>query len=369
MKNSATTLFVILLAVSCGRGGASVQEQQLTFKGDSITVSANSPVTDHIRTLELSRTPFSSEFRTVGTARAENGKYAEVIIPFDGRITRSYVSLGQRVRAGQPLFEMYSPDFNGLVKEYFQAQRTAEKAQAEYNRKKVLLEHGIASRKELDELFTGQEVALRDLESASSTLGIYNVNLEEVKVGQPVVITSPIGGEIVRNNITAGQYVKSDDDSPVTVADLGRMWVTALVKEHYIGSVSSGSKAEILVESAADTKLEARIVNIGNIVDEESRAVQVVLECDNSRHILKHGMYVSVHFISEPAESIVVPTSSIFQGEQSNYVFTATDDPRVFVRRSVRTGSSNDDNTLICITEGLEPGDRVITEGGIYLAE
>ncbi len=369
MKISVKTLFVILLAVSCGRGGASVQEQQLTFKGDSIIVSANSPITDHIGTLELSRTPFSSEFRTVGTARAENGKYAEVIIPFDGRITRSYVSLGQKVRTGQPLFEMYSPDFNDLVKEYFQAQRTAEKAQAEYNRKKVLLEHGIVSQKELDELFTEQEVALRDLESASSTLGIYNVNLSELKVGQPVVITSPIGGEIVVNNITAGQYVKSDDDSPVTVADLGSMWVTALVKEHYIGNVTRDAKAEILVESAPDTKLDARIVNIGNIVDEESRAVQVVLECDNSMRILKHGMYVSVHFTSAPAESIVVPASSIFQGEESNYVFTATDDPHIFVRRSVRTGSSNDDNTLISITEGLDTGDRIITEGGIYLAE
>ena len=369
MKISAKTLFVILLAVSCGRRTATVQEQQLTFSGDNVTVSENSPITNNIKTSELVPVPFSSEFRTVGTARAENGKYAEVIIPFNGRITRSFVTLGQRVRAGQALFELYSPEFNDLVKEFFQAQRTAEKARAEYERKKVLLEHGIVSQSELDVLFTEQEVAMRDLESATSTLGIYNVDPSEVKVGHPVVITSPISGEVVENNITVGQYVKSDDDSPVTVADLGSMWVTALVKEHYIGSVSKGSKVEIMVESAQGAIIEGRIVNIGNIVDEESRAVQVVIACDNSEQILKHGMYVSVHFISEPVESIVVPASALFQGEQYNYVFKATDDPRTFIRQRVVTGSSNDDNSAISILEGLDVGDRVITEGGIYLAE
>lgn len=369
MKISAKTLFVILLAVSCGRRTATVQEQQLTFSGDSVVVSANSPITSKIKTTELAYLPFSNEFRTVGTARAENGKYAEVIIPFDGRITRSYVTLGQKVRSGQPLFEMYSPEFNGLVKEFFQAQRTAEKARAEYERKKVLLEHGIVSRSELDVLYTEQEVAMRDLESATSTLGIYNVDLTELKVGQPVVITSPISGEAVENNITVGQYVKSDGDSPVTIAELGSMWVTALVKEHYIGSVSKGSRVEIMVESAPGTILEGRIVNIGNIVDEESRAVQVVIACDNSEQKLKHGMYVSVHFISEPSEAIVIPASALFQGEQSNYVFKATDDPYIFIRRRVIIGSSNDDNSAICILEGLSPGDHIITEGGIYLAE
>lgn len=369
MKISVKTLFVILLAVSCGRRSATVQEQQLTYSGDSIIVSANSPITNKIKTTGLTLVPFSSEFRTVGTARAENGKYAEVIIPFDGRITRSHVTLGQRVRTGQALFEMYSPEFNGLVKEFFQAQRTAEKARAEYGRKKVLLEHGLVSQSELEVLYTEQEVATRDLEAATSTLGIYNVDLEKVKVGQPVVITSPISGEVVENNVTAGQYVKSDDDSPVTVADLGSMWVTALVKEHYIGSVSKGSRVEVMVESAPGTILEGRIVNIGNIVDEESRAVQVVIACDNSDQILKHGMYVSVHFISEPAESVVVPASALFQGEQSNYVFKATDDPRIFIRQRVITGSGNDDNSAICITEGLKTGDRIVTEGGIYLSE
>ena len=106
-----------------------------------------------------------------------------------------------------------------------------------------------------------------------------------------------------------------------------------------------------------------------NIVDEESRAVPVVIACDNSEQKLKHGMYVSVHFISEPSEAIVVPASALFQGEQFNYVFKATDDPHIFIRQRVIIGSSNDDNSAICILEGLSPGDHIITEGGIYLAE
>lgn len=354
--------------VSCRNNGAEVQSQAVTFRADTVTVSQSSPVSRNLKLATASLTPFSNEFRTVGTARAETGRYAEVVLPFDGRITRSLVSLGQRVAKGQPLFEMFSPDFNELVKAYYQALRTSEKVSADFARKKGLYEHGVISKREFDELFAEEENARHDLESAEATLQIYNVDVNDVKVGQPVCILAPISGEIVANNITAGQYVKSDAESPVIVADLSRIWVTALVKEHYISNVSRNAGAEVILESDGSV-INAEILNIGSVVDEETRSVQVVLGCDNSDRRLKHGMFVSVHFISEPQDAVVVPSTAVFQGEQSSYVFVEADTPDVYVRRKVVVSGGNDDNTAVCIRSGLKAGETYISEGGIYLAE
>lgn len=363
-------LFMLSLAAvaSCGNNGEYTEQQQLFFSGDTVRVNAASPILSHIKTSEVAPVPFSSEFRTVGTARAENGSYAEVVIPFDGRITRSFVRIGQKVRPGQALFELYSPEFNELVKEYFQAQRTADKVKADYMRKQSLYENEVISKREIEESFTEMEIAQRDLESAEATLKIYNVDFSKVRVGQPVSILAPISGEVVAADLTVGQYVKADDESPVIIADLGNMWVTALVKEHFIGSVSNDAEAEVFIESIPDTPVKAKVLNVGNVVDEETRAVQVILSCDNSERMLKHGMYVSVHFMSEPKDMIVVPSSAIFQGEQFNYVFVQSS-VDTFLKRRVVLGSGNDDKSLISIKSGLAAGEKVITEGGIYLSE
>jgi len=354
--------------LSCGNNGEFTEQQQLFFSGDTVRVDSSSPILKYLKTSEVTPVPFSSEFRTVGTARAENGAYAEVVIPFDGRITRSFVRIGQKVRAGQALFELYSPEFNELVKEYFQAQRTADKVKADYRRKQSLFENEVISKRELEESFTDTEIADRDLESAEATLRIYNVDFSKAKVGQPVSILAPISGEVVSADLTVGQYVKADDESPVTIADLGSMWVTALVKEHYIGSVTNDAEAEIFIESTPDLPIKAKVLNVGNVVDEETRAVQVILSCDNADRRLKHGMYVSVHFMSEPQDMVVVPSSAIFQGEQFNYVFVQLSED-TYIKRRVVLGSSNDDKSLISLKSGLDTGENVITEGGIFLSE
>lgn len=369
MKKSVFALPFILLLVSCAGRNQEENPRQIIFKGDSVTVDGASPVAKNIRTIEISKEPFSSEFRTVGIACAENGKYAEVSLPFDGRVTGADVTLGRKVRKGDPLFEIYSPEFNELVKVYAQALRTAEKARADYDRKRELFNHGIVSKRELEETFAECENAERNLESSRSTLEIYNVNPDAVRVGQPVYILSPIGGEVVGCNLTVGQYMKSDDNPPVIVADLGTMWINAFVKEHYIGSVSSSATAEIFMESAPEERVGADVFNIGNVVDAETRSVQVILSCDNRKRLLKHGMYVSVHFISEPREEIVLPSTAIFQGEQHNYVYVCGREDGVYVRRKVVLGSGNDDNSRVSVRSGLEEGEKVVAEGGIYLAQ
>ena len=356
-----------LLLSSCKESGEKTK-QEITYQGDTVTVSADSPILSRISTEILVKEPFSSEFRTVGTVQAEMGHYAEVGVPFDGRITTSKVMLGSRVHAGQTLFEVSSPDFFEASKQYFQNLRLYETAKSSYERKKALQEAGVVSSRELEEAYTEAENARQEKSASEAAFRAYGMDPSGMEPGQAMRVVAPISGEVVRCNIIPGSFIKADSEALLTLADLGRVWITAQVKERFVGRVTKGGSVEIFTEAEPDCPIPGKVLNIGNLVDEQTRSVQVIVACDNAELKLKHGMYVSVHFISEPEDAIVVPATAVFQGEKSSYVYLAAPDTcNVFLRRKVTVGESNDDNTRVHIAHGLLPGDRIISEGGLYL--
>ena len=99
-------------------------------------------------------------------------------------------------------------------------------------------------------------------------------------------------------------------------------------------------------------------------VDEETRSIQVLSVCDNLNGHLKLGMYTTVHFLSVPVGQIQIPEKALLQGEKDSYVFVQIA-PLVFVRTSVTVETT--ENGIAVISEGLRPGDKIISEGGYYL--
>lgn len=360
-------MMACLLVVSCKESGEKTT-QEIAYQGDTVTVSVGSPILSRISAETLAEQPFSSEFRTVGTVQAEMGHYAEVGVPFDGRITTSKVMLGSRVRAGQTLFEVSSPEFFEASKQYFQNLRIYETAKSSYDRKKVLHEAGVVSARELEEAYTEAENARQEKSASEAAFRAYGMDPSGMEPGQAMRIVAPISGEVVRCNIIQGSFIKADSEALLTLADLGRVWITAQVKERFIGRVAEGGRVEIFTEAEPESPIPGKVLNIGNLVDEETRSVQVIVACDNADLKLKHGMYVSAHFISEPEDAIVVPSTAVFQGGNSSYVYmTSPDADNIFLRRAVTVGESNDDNTRVHIVKGLLPGERIVSEGGLYL--
>lgn len=361
----AGILAVAILSSCAGAGEKNISE--ITYQDNSVTIKEGSPILSKIKMETVTTEPFSSEFRTVGTVQAQTGHYAEVGVPFDGRVTGARVRLGTRVRAGETLFEMSSPEFLEASKTYFQSLRTYEKAMADYNRKKALQNSGIVSQRELDESYTEAENARQDKESAEATIKVYGMDPATMTMGQSQKIVAPISGEVVRYEVTPGAFVKADSDPILTIAELSKVWVTAQVKERFIGSVAKGGKAEIFTEADPQNPILGEVIYVGSLVDEQTRSVEVVVSCDNPGIVLKHGMFVSVHFIGEPKESILVPSTAVFQGNNTSYVYVSTDRENVFERREITTGSTSDDKSKILVTEGLAKGENIIATGGLYL--
>ena len=356
----------LLLIISCKDAGEK-NVAEIVYKGDTVMVDTSSPILTKIKTEVLKEEPFCSEFRTVGTIQAETGNYAEVGVPFDGRITSAKVMLGSHVRAGQTLLEVSSPEFFEASKLYFQNLRLYETAQSAYQRKKALQESGVVSQRELEEAFATAEAALQEKTAAEAAFKAYGMNPAHLELGQAMPIVAPISGEVVRCNITPGTFAKADGEAIVTIADLSKVWIMAQVKERFIGAVSHGGKVEIFTEADSGNPILGSVLHIGNLVDDQTRSVQVIVACDNADQRLKHGMYVSVHFITETKEAIVVPATAIFQGEKTCYVYMASETKNTFVRREVTVGESDGNNAKVHVLNGLCSSETIVSEGGLYL--
>jgi membrane fusion protein, heavy metal efflux system len=354
----------ILLIIGCGHNEAVNEAADLSLAGDTLIVNETSPILDHIITRESKLQEFSPEFRAIGTVRPITGKFAEIAPPFAGRILKSYVRLGQKVDAGSPVFELGSSEFYEATKSYFAAQSANELAQRKYNRQKELAANGVAAQKDLEQAQSEASIAGQELEQAKATLNIFDIDVASLQMGQPLKVVSPISGEIVKSNITIGTFAREDSEPMVVIADLSRMWVTALVKENNFGAINHGDRVEVFTSTNPDKAINGTIYYIGEMLEEETRSIEVIIECSNADRELKLGMFCEVRFLSSPTIAIVLPSTAIMQEQDSDYVLIAETKGR-YIRRKVESESVSSGNVLI--TTGVSEGENVVIKGGIYL--
>ena len=103
-------------------------------------------------------------------------------------------------------------------------------------------------------------------------------------------------------------------------------------------------------------------------INQDTRTVQVRVELDNPGQILKIGMYVNVAFGSMGTAERTMPTipaAAVQNMNNKQVVFVATDKPNVFAIKPVRLGKEN--NGKFSVLEGLNVGDRVVTDGSFLL--
>ena len=350
--------------ISCKNNTPSNNTADISYQGNTILVSEQSIVNSKIKLYTVELKNFSAEFNTTGTVKAIAGQMAEIAPLFDGRITQSFVRLGQKVNAGTPLFELHSAEFSEMVKGYFQSLQTKKMKESSLQRQKDLVKNGVGAVKELEEAETDYEMALKDYENAVATLKTLNIDPDKINMGQPLKVVSPIAGEVVQTNMVIGQYVRSDSDPLVIVAELGKIWVVAQVKEKNIGSIFKDDRVEIRTDANPDQVINGYVSHISELLDEETRSIQVLVVCDNKERRLKPGMFAGVHFINSPKESIVIPSTALLQNEEETYVFVQEEKGK-FTKRIVKTIAANQNEALI--TDGLKAGDRIISEGAIHL--
>ncbi len=359
-------LGVCLITYSCHKQNTEEEKPEYIVRGNTIILTDNSNIKNHLKAEPVNKEWLSPDLSTVGIVRAIPTGYAEIIPPFAGRITQSFVKLGQKVNIGSPLFAISSPEYFNAQKDYFEAQQEYSLSNLNLKRQKDLLQHGVGIQRVVEEAKTDYETKKSALENATAALKVFNINPSNLKLGQPLVVSSPIKGEIITSNIVIGQYIKEEAEPIATIAELNKVWIAGQIKEKDLGFINKLREVTIQADAFPTKNITGKIFHVNEMVDEDTRSVEVLVECDNSDKILKPGMYVNVHFKNEPEETLTVPTKAIYQVNDDQFVFVQIDKNK-FVKKKVQTKDISKDKTEI--KNGINAGENVVIEGGIYLLE
>ena len=358
----------MLLLYACGNnsGNQETTNTSYTVENGMVMVPDDSPILSNIKTQTITASDYRVSFSTSGTVQAISSKYAEIATPFAGRITKSFVRPGQKVLPGSPVFEISSPDFFETGKAYFQAKQEMELARKNMERERDLFKNNVGVAKDMEEAETTFELRKKDYENALAAINVYQIDADKMVLGQPLTVKSPIGGTIVKSSIVIGQYFKDDADPLAIVADLDKVWVVAHVKEKDISMLHNIADVEISLTAMPDNRVKGVIYYVSELLDETTRSVEVIIECDNPGHSMKPFMYGTVHFYGAVTQAIMVPNSAVLQDEDARYVLISEGKNR-FRRSNINIASADNNQTVIL--SGLNAGDAVVTEGAFYFIE
>ncbi len=367
MKTLSILSCMLFISFSCSQvknNNDNKQDNQIKVSGDAVIVPENSTLISKIRLHAVDKQTYSIQSTTTGTVKNLSGCLAEISSPFEGRVIKSFVRLGQKVSAGTPIFEINAPQYSELIKTFVQSKQEKQLTTSNYQRQKDLLDHKIGSKKDFEEAELAFQVAENEYEKVVESLKSFNVNPDEVSIIEPLVVRSPINGEVVKNNITVGQYLKIDAEPVVTVADLNKVWVVAHVKEKNIGTINQKDEVQVFTEAYPDQPINGFVSYIGNMMDEQTRSVEVYVECKNRDKILKPGMFATVNFTQKLNDVMVIPATAVLQEDENSFLFVQIEKRR-FVKKQVTVSSAG--NKDLIVHSGIVPGDVIVTEGGVYL--
>jgi membrane fusion protein, heavy metal efflux system len=366
-------LMAMAAVMSCGACSHKNDNESQT----SIETASNVKLTGaqrqnvHLYTVVVSK--FHKTIQATGAVDFDNDQATSVLAPFSGPVSRLLVSLGDRVKKGDPLAEVDSPDFATAIGAYRKALATAKTDRRLADLDKDLVQHHGVAQREAEQAETDAVNAEADRDAALQALVSLHVHPQtilEIQEGRPIshaegVIRSPIAGIVVEKLITPGELLQAGTTPCFTVANLSRVWVMAQVFGSDLASVSIGDSAEVV--TGIDAKnFSGRVDNISALVDPDTRAVIVRVVVENPGNFLKKQMYVHV-LIQARQEStgLLVPVSSILRDDENlPFVYVVQSDgsfARQRVTLSHRVADQHD------IEAGLKAGDQIVIDGGLFV--
>jgi Cu(I)/Ag(I) efflux system membrane fusion protein len=301
----------------------------------------------NVTTEPVVRRDITRQIRTVGYLDYDQERMVSVTTRFSGFVEKTYVNhLGQPVRKGEPLFDVFSPELVQTEQELLSAARyveqlvdapetTRQRAAALLEAARTRLEYWEISSEQIDRLLSGGEV-LRTLTVTAPSDGVVMKRLEGLE----------------------GMEVRPGMDA-IHIADISNLWLTVEVFEDQLPWVHIGSPARVSLSYYAGENFTGRVRYIEPSVSEKTRTVQLTLEVPNRGGKLRSGMYAAVEFSPVAAyHAIAVPSQAVLRTGERNVVVVALGGGR-FAPREVRLGPAGDG--WVQVLEGLAEGDEIVT--------
>ncbi|MGA7617245.1 MAG: efflux RND transporter periplasmic adaptor subunit [Thermoanaerobaculia bacterium] len=287
------------------------------------------------------------QVRTVGTLDYDPQNVVTVTTKYSGYIEKVYVNyIGENVRRGQALFEIYSPELVQTQQELLSAVSFAKRmANASDDAR-------------------GQANAL--VEAARTRLGYWDISPRQIarieKSGTPIrtlTVVSPTTGMVIQRMEGMEGMAAKAGMQLFQIANLSSLWVSVQAFENQLPWLRAGSEATMQLQAFPGETFHGKVRYIEPQVSEKTRTLNLRIEVPNRDGKLRPGMYATVTFAPVAAKNaITVPTLAVLRTGERNVVIVADGNGR-FTPREVKLGAEGDG--YVQVLSGLQAGETVVT--------
>ena len=323
----------------------------------------------HVQVVTVEPVKLPRVLRLTGAVSYNAFNTVPVITQVGGPVSRILVVPGERVKKGQSLLEVSSPDYSLLYAAYLKARDVLRVTDKNYARAQDLYAHHAIAERDLLQAESDRIQAQADLNAALLGLKILGIpnpdDLAKAPSSAEIPLLAPIGGEIVERDVAPGQLLQAGLTQAFIISDMSSVWVLANVYQSDMAEVHVGDPVAVETDSYPD-KFHGKISFMSPALDPNTRTLQARIIVENPGEKLKNNMYVTATVNAGVAQNaIAVPDSSVLRDDENQpFVYVATGSNQ-FGRRSVEIGQSQAGNTQIL--KGLSPGDRVVGDGSLFL--
>jgi RND family efflux transporter MFP subunit len=311
---------------------------------------------------ENDNSPFVS---ASGKIEAENS--AELSTRMMGYVTKVYVQIGQKVRAGQTLVSINNSDLQAKKAQadanILQATAGYNSAKKDYDRFTNLFKQQSASQKEVDDITARYEMAKAGLEGAKQ---MRNEVMAQFNYSN---ITAPFSGVVTNTFVKEGDM--ANPGMPlVSVEGASKLQVTAMVSENDINAIKKGMPVKVLVKSS-NKDLTGKVSEVSLSAKNTGGQYLVKIDLDKTDSSILSGMFVNVQFPIEnktsttASDMVLVPESALIKKGQLTGIYTIGNE-NVAILRWLRIGKNFGDQ--VEVLSGLAADEKYIVsaEGKLY---
>lgn len=309
-----------------------------------------------VRTALVKIADFSRSIRTIGTVNYDEEQLYTVTTKISGWISNLYIDYtGQRVRKGDPMFDIYSPELVTTQQEYLLALDTRN-----------MLDNSIFPDLKND----GYSL----LESTRKRLEYWDVPASEISrlektriIRKSLTLTAPVTGVVIKKNTTEGDYVKGGT-SVYKIANLSKVWVEASIYDNEIPWIREGQSADMELSYLPGRVFKGRVSYIYPYLNDTARDVKIRIVFNNTDGLLKPGMYANVVLQGITIKSaVLIPSEAVIHSGERTLVFLALGNG-TFQPQEVRLGNTGGpENHQVQVLAGLKAGQEVVVSAQFLL--
>ncbi len=311
-----------------------VYEKDNTSRGDG-GVQINAAVRNNlgVRTGRVTRGDVSVPVTTVGYVTDDEDQLAHVHSRIAGWVEVLHVkSVGDTVTAGEPLFDLYSPELLNAQQEFLLSQRLTNGPIASAAGGKL------------------RAFGMTDAQIASLK--------KTGKVRERITVFAPSSGYVTNLPVRAGMYVRPDTEI-MAIGSRDSVWVIAEFFERQAGLVKAGQSVTFLAPAAPDQRWQGVIDYVYPELDPMTRSLRARVRVPNPDQLLRPNMFVQLTMDAPIGENLLtIPRPALIQRGQSKHVLLAEGDGYF---RPVPVTVGREAGDRVVVHQGLEEGQEVVT--------